>query len=72
MQIELFSLKKEQIELFSLKKENQYKLNTTIQKHSMKHTKAFADVNVVEEIEKYNQILKCTLCDTKIKNSVIF
>jgi len=30
-----------------------------------------ADINIVEEVERYKRILRCSLCDTNIKNSVI-
>lgn len=30
-----------------------------------------ADIDIVEEVERYKKVLRCSLCDTNIKNSVI-
>ncbi|ELA41885.1 uncharacterized protein VICG_01069 [Vittaforma corneae ATCC 50505] len=30
-----------------------------------------ADIDIIEEVERYKKVLRCSLCDTNIKNSVI-
>lgn len=61
---ELLALRRE-VKTLQLEHEDTRRLNETYKGICL------ADVNVVEEIEKYKRILRCSLCDTNIKNSVI-